>query len=360
MTTFTTQEVCDNFAELIIDANNKHQACSNISSIDNYQSDSLIFIDSESTADVLNNSLPAILVTSDAIASGLTIKSDNLSIIRVNNVRLAQAKIKSHFADYDARDPEWEAIHESALIHPSATLGSNIRIGPNVVIGENATIGNNTIIRANSVIERNAVIGDDCILHSLVNVNQGCLIGNRVILRPGVIIGNEGFGFAQDEHRHYHRIPHTGIVRIEDDVLIGSGGNIDRATYGETIIKRGVKIDAQCHVAHNVVVDEDTLFVAQCGIAGSTKIGKNAILSGQTGTLDHMNIADDSILVHRCGVTEDITGPGLWAGTPPKPMKEYVRNLNPADKMKKMERKLKSKIDELNEKITELDARLKK
>ena len=224
-----------------------------------------------------------------------------------------------------------------------------------MVIGADASIGNNTIIRANSVIERGVVIGDDCIIHALVNVNQHCQIGDRVILRPGVIIGNEGFGFAQDDKRHYHRIPHTGIVRIEDDVQIGSNGNIDRATYGETVIKRGVKIDAQCHVAHNVVVDEDTLFVAQCGIAGSTKIGKNVILSGQTGTLDHRTIADNAVLVHRCGVTEDITGPGLWAGTPPKPMKEYVRNLNPVDKMKKLERKLNEKINALEEKLSQLE-----
>lgn len=360
MTTFTTQELCDTFAELVIDASNKQQTCSNISSTNHYQSDSLIFISDEPSTSVLEHSLPAILVTSDDIASALTISLDKLSIVRVKNVRLAQAKIKSHFNDYDALDSEWDAIHASAVIHSSATLGSNIRIGPNVVIGANASIGNNTIIRSNSVIEHNAVIGDDCIIHSLVNVNQGCRIGNRVILRPGVIIGNEGFSFAQDEQRHYHRIPHTGIVRIEDDVQIGSNGNIDRATYGETVIKRGVKIDAQCHVAHNVVVDEDTLFVAQCGIAGSTKIGKNVILSGQTGILDHRTIVDNAVLVHRCGVTEDITAPGLWAGTPAKPMKEYVRHLNPAAKMKKLERRLNNKIDELNEKIAELDSRLNK
>ena len=360
MTTFTTQEICEQFADLIIDASKREQACTNISSSDNYQNDSLIFIDNDVSANALNDALPAILVTSNDIANGLSINTDTLSIIRVHNVRLAQAKIKSHFDDYDALDSEWDAIHQSALIHSSAKLGSNVRLGPNVVIGAHATIGNNTIVRANSVIEHDVQIGDDCIFHAQVNVNQGSIIGDRVILRPGVIIGNEGFGFAQDQQRHYHRIPHTGIVKIEDDVQIGSNSNIDRATYGETVIKRGVKIDALCHVAHNVVVDEDTLFVAQCGIAGSTKIGKNVILSGQTGTLDHRTIVDNAVLVHRCGVTEDVTSPGLWAGTPPKPMKEYVRNLNPAAKMKKLENKLNKKIDELNQKLAELDAKLGK
>ena len=355
MMTFTTQDLCDVFADLIIDASNKQQSCSNIASANQYQTNSLIFISDPSSITTLEESLPSILVINEDIAGSLNIGSEKLSIVIVKDVRLAQAKIKSHFADYDASDSEWDTIHSSAIIHSTAKLGTNTRIGPNVVIGADASIGNNTIIRANSVIERGVVIGDDCIIHALVNVNQHCQIGDRVILRPGVIIGNEGFGFAQDDKRHYHRIPHTGIVRIEDDVQIGSNGNIDRATYGETVIKRGVKIDAQCHVAHNVVVDEDTLFVAQCGIAGSTKIGKNVILSGQTGTLDHRTIADNSVLVHRCGVTEDITGPGLWAGTPPKPMKEYVRNLNPVDKMKKLERKLNEKINALEEKLSQLE-----
>ena len=247
-------------------------------------------------------------------------------------------------------------IHPSAVIHQSATFGDNVRIGPNVVIGENVTVGSNTIIRNNSVIERNAVIGNDCIIHSLVNINQACYIGNRVIIRPGVIIGNEGFGFAQDAEGRYQRIPHTGTVEINDDVQIGSNCNIDRATYGKTIIQRGVKIDSLCHIAHNVNVGEDTLFVSQCGVAGSTRIGKKVILSGQTGVLDHMTIADNAVLVHRCGVTEDVDSAGLWAGTPPKPFKEYVSNLNPGSKIKRLERKLNNKIAELEKKIAALDS----
>ena len=353
--TFSAQQVCDTIPELLIQCSKQRNEFTLISSVEDFESTSLIFISSDEQCVSLESQLPSVVVTSDTIAESLSASYPSLCIISVNNVRLAQAQVKCHFNDYDARDIEWPSIHPSAVIHTSAKLGDNVRIGPNVVIGENAQIGDNTIIRSNSVIERNVVIGTDCIIHSLVNVNQACLIGNRVILRPGVIIGNEGFGFAQDNQRHYHRIPHTGIVRIEDDVQIGSNGNIDRATYGETVIKRGVKIDAQCHVAHNVVVDEDTLFVAQCGIAGSTKIGKNVILSGQTGTLDHRTIVDNAVLVHRCGVTEDITAPGLWAGTPPKPMKEYVRNLNPAEKIKKLERKLNDKIKALEEKLAQLE-----
>ena len=352
---FNTKQVCESIPELFLTCSNDSTEFNHISSIESFDEHSLVFASSADQSEQLITSTPAAVVTSSEIAQTLLDNGITCCVIGVKNVRLAQAIVKTKLDDYDARDSEWNAIHPSAIIHPSAQLGDNVRIGPNVVVGKNARIGDNSIIRNNSVIERDVIIGDNCIIHSLVNINQACLIGNRVIIRPGVIIGNEGFGFAQNDERHYHRIPHTGIVRIEDDVQIGANGNIDRATYGETVIKRGVKIDALCHVAHNVVVDEDTLFVAQCGIAGSTRIGKNVILSGQTGTLDHRTIVDNAVLVHRCGVTEDVTAPGLWAGTPPKPMKEYVRNLNPAEKMKKLERKLNNKINALEEKLAQLE-----
>lgn len=353
--TFNIQQIYDIVSELIVQCSDKTRTFTQISSIQEYDTNSLVFISTIEQAALLTKEPPAVVITSSTVLQAITNQLKQSGVVIVNNVRLAQAIIKSHFDDYDARDSEWPDIHPSAVIHPSATLGRGVRIGPNVVIGENVVIGNNSLIRSNSVIERNSVIGNDCIIHSLVNINQACYIGNRVILRPGVIIGNEGFGFAQDSDGHYHRIPHTGTVEINDDVQIGSNSNIDRGTYGKTIIQRGVKIDSLCHIAHNVNVGEDTLFVSQCGVAGSTTIGKKVILSGQTGVLDHLSIADDTVLVHRCGVTESIKSSGLWAGTPPKPFKEYVRNLNPAEKIKRLERKLNEKIAALEQKIATFD-----
>lgn len=354
--TFNIQQIYDVIPELIIQRSDKTCTFTKISSIEEYDTSSLVFISSAEQASGVTNTPPAVVITNNDAIQTLAKQLKKSCVIIVNNVRLAQAMVKSHFDDYDARDNEWPDIHPSAAIHPSATLSDGVRIGPNVVVGENANIGTNTIIRSNSVIERNVVIGNDCIIHSLVNINQACYIGNRVIIRPGVIIGNEGFGFAQDSDGRYHRIPHTGTVEINDDVQVGSNSNIDRATYGKTIIQRGVKIDSLCHIAHNVTVGEDTLFVSQCGVAGSTKIGKKVILSGQTGVLDHKTIADNAVLVHRCGVTEDIDSAGLWAGTPPKPFKEYVSNLNPAAKIKRLERKLNNKIAELEQKIAILSS----
>jgi len=326
--TFSAQQICETIQPLIIKYSNNSAEFTNIGSIDDFDKQSLIFISAlEQCTKVdkqisTNHIQPSVIITTESVCEELSAKYIDICIICVRNVR-----------------------HPNATIHPSATFGENVRLGPNVVIGENVHIGSNTTIRSNSVVERNAVIGSDCIIHCLVNIGKDCFIGNRVIIRPGVVIGNEGFGFAQCELGQYHRIPHTGTVEIQDDVQIGSNCNIDRGTYGKTLIGRGVKIDSLCHIAHNVQIGEGTLIVAQTGIAGSSTVGKKVIISGQSAIVDHTKVADGAVLGHRCGVTEDIPSAGMWAGTPAKPMKDYIRNLNPAEKLAHSDlNKLKHKI----------------
>lgn len=333
---YPVTELCDRFSAMIMDVRHPEAEFSRIDSTENYREDSLIFV---SDTAQLGTTPPAVIVTTDKLAA--SIADHGSCVISVADVRVAQALIRQFYCDYDASDSEWDAIHPSAVIHPSAKLAADVRIGANTVVGKNVVIGQGTQVRANCVLEHDAVIGSDCIINNLVNIGYQCLLGDRVILRSGAIIGNEGFGFGQDQDSRYQRIPHTGIVEIQDDVQIGANCNIDRGTYGKTVIARGVKIDALCHVGHNCLVDEDALFVAQTGVAGSTRIGKRVVASGQTGIIDHRTIADDAILVHRCGVTEDIPNAGMWAGTPPKPFKEYVRGLNLDKKIEKLSARLK-------------------
>ena len=335
---FSAAQLCAHLGNLVLSKQNVGADFDSIDSIESFESTSLVFLSDKPESLKTESFRPAILVTSPATAE--LFKSASICLIAVSNVRLALALAKQKFADYDNSDSEWGEIHSSAIIHPSAKLGDGVRVGPNSVIGKDAEIANNVQIRANCVIEHGAFVGANSVLHSMVNIGYNCVIGERVIIRTGVVVGNEGFGFAQDDKRRYHRIPHTGIVHIADDVQIGSNSNIDRATYGVTSIARGVKIDALCHIAHNVNVGEDTLFVAQCGVAGSSNIGERVVLSGQTGVIDHRTIVDDAVLVHRCGVTADVLEPGMWAGTPPKPFKEYVRDLNLAKKVTRLEKAL--------------------
>ncbi len=275
------------------------------------------------------------------------------SVLVSANVSLAQAKLRQAYADRDVRDSEWGRLHRNAVIHETVRVPESCVIAPGVVIGKNVKLGENSVIMANTVIEHDAVIGANTVIHPNVVVGYGCIIGDEVILKSGCIIGSDGFGFAQDAKRKHHRIPQTGTVRIGDRCVIGANNTIDRAAYGETIIKPGCIFDNLCHVAHNVVMGEDCIVVAMTGIAGSTKIGDRVIFSGQTGVLDHLNIASDAILLHRAGVTQDVEAAGVYAGGPPlQPLTDFLKNGAVFKKLVD----LKKKVSALEKKLEQLEA----
>ncbi len=345
---YRVEQLAHDFKDFVLDISDPSAEFDRIDSVEDFSTTSLVFV-SDAKAFIQRaralNTLPAAIACDSRSTQlfGAEISGQNRDetcLIRVDDVRLAQALIKQALSDYDHTDSYWGDRHPSAVIHPSAKLHPTVRVGPNSTIGADVEIGEGTHIRSNCVIEHSVRIGKHCVIHNLVNLGYLSSFGDRVIVRPGAIIGNEGFGFAQDMNQRYHRIPQTGYVEIEDDVQIGSNCNIDRGTYGVTRIARGVKIDALCHIAHNVNIDEDALFVAQSGVAGSCKIGKRVIASGQTGILDHKMIVDDAVLVHRCAVTKDIPEPGVWAGNPPKPLKEYVADLRMPKKMIRLQQSL--------------------
>ncbi len=320
-----------------------------IAPVGNNNPGSLIFVDSPEFVEQAIKSSPAAIVTPAKLADSFSSLSATAIMIS-NNVRLAQALIRQAYADFDHRDTEWPAIHPAATIHQSASIAEDAIIGPGVVIGRNVKIGSGSIIKANSVLEHDAVVGEDCILHPNVVVSYACELGNRVILKSGCVIGMEGFGFAQDENGRSYRIPQTGKVVIEDDVLMGSQCNVDRATWGETRIRAGSKFDALCHVAHNADIGEDCIIVAQTGVAGSSTLGKRVIVSGQCAITDHVTITDDVTLVQRAGVINNIDEPGVYAGTPVQPVKDYFRNSAVAHKLvelRKQVRQLEKQVADL-------------
>ncbi len=208
-------------------------------------------------------------------------------------------------------------IHPSAVVAESASLGENVRIGANAVIGERVKIGDNTVIMPGVVIGDDVEIGSDVLIYPNVTIYHGCKIGNRVIIHSGTVIGSDGFGFVPRPDGSYEKIPQVGIVVIEDDVEIGSNCSIDRATLGETRIKRGAKLDNLIQIAHNVVIGENTVIAAQTGIAGSTKVGKNCVFAGQVGIVGHIEIADRTTIAAQSGVSKSITEPGkVYFGYP--------------------------------------------
>jgi UDP-3-O-[3-hydroxymyristoyl] glucosamine N-acyltransferase len=210
-------------------------------------------------------------------------------------------------------------IHPTAIIAATAELGDQVAIGAHVVIGEKCRIGNKTTISHGTVLEDEVEVGDETLIYPNVTVRERCRIGNRVIAHPGVVIGSDGFGFAPKSDGTYEKIPQLGIVVIEDDVEIGANTTIDRATMGETLIKRGSKVDNLVQIAHNVVIGDNTVIAAQSGIAGSTKLGKNVLIGGQVGIIGHLEIADRTTVTAQSGIGKSIKEPGkTYFGSPAK------------------------------------------
>lgn len=296
-----------------------------ISPLEECQSGDLVFMDKAAFVPFVRDRGPGAVVTSAKLKE-LLAGLDDIAILIAPNVGLAHAVLKQRYAARDFDASGWDHVHPSAVIHPTADIDPTAVIEPRAVIGRNARIGSRCRIMAGVVIENDVVIGDDTVIHPSVVVGYGCRIGRQVVIGSGSIIGSEGFGFAQDANRRSHAIPQTGIVVIEDRVRIGANNCIDRATYRETRIGSGTKLDNLCHVAHNVTIGEDCLLTAMLCLAGSTTIGNRVITSGQVGILDHLEVCDDVVLVHRAGVVKSITEPGVYAGVPAQPLDEYLKN----------------------------------
>ncbi|MFI5250836.1 MAG: UDP-3-O-(3-hydroxymyristoyl)glucosamine N-acyltransferase [Bacteroidota bacterium] len=208
-------------------------------------------------------------------------------------------------------------IHPTAILPDSVKVGSDIAIGARVVVGEGCVFGNGVTVHPGTVIHDDVFIGDDSIIYSNVTIREQCRIGKRAIVHSGTVIGSDGFGFAPKPDGSYEKIPQRGIVVIEDDVEIGSNCSIDRATIGETRIKRGVKLDNLIQVAHNVVIGKNTVIAAQSGISGSSKIGEHCAFGGQVGIAGHLEIPPHTNIAAQSGVARTITKPGrTWFGSP--------------------------------------------
>lgn len=257
--------------------------------------------------------------------------SDTVAIdqVRVKNPIKSFQQMVQHFAPPPIRfEP---GIHPAAVIDKSAKLGTGVSIQPCAVIEPGVEIGENVVIGAGSYIGHESLIGPDSVIYPNVTIRERSKIGARVIIHAGAVIGADGFGFEPEKGR-YEKVPQIGIVQIDDDVEIGANATIDRARFGRTWIQRGVKIDNLVHLAHNVVVGEDTVMAAGVGIAGSTRVGKRVIIGGQAGIVGHIEIGDDTILGARTGVSKSISG-GAWWGRVQVPMNQekqqivWVRNL---------------------------------
>lgn len=216
-------------------------------------------------------------------------------------------------------------IHPTAVISESASLGRNASIGAYSVIGANVTIGANCVIHPHVVVYDGSSIGDDFTAHSHVSVREFCTIGHRVTLHNGVVIGGDGFGFARANDGSQFKIVQSGITVIEDDVEIQTLTSIDRATLGETRVKRGAKIDSLVQVGHACVVGEHNIICAQAGLAGSTTLRENVTMAGQSGSAGHLTIHKGATVYAQAGVGHDVPEDTVVAGSPAFEAREWLR-----------------------------------
>ena len=207
-------------------------------------------------------------------------------------------------------------IHHLAFIAPSAVIGDGASIGPFAAVGDNVAIGRNAVLHPHVVIYEGARIGDDFCAHSHAVVREFCRIGDRVTLQNGVVVGGDGFGFAHRADGTHYKIVQSGITVIEDDVEIQTLSSVDRATVGETRVKRGAKIDSLVQVGHASMVGEDNLICAQVGLAGSSILGRNVVLAGQAGISGHLTIHDNAVVYAQSGVGGDVDAGALISGSP--------------------------------------------
>ena len=207
-------------------------------------------------------------------------------------------------------------IEQPSFISESANYGEGIYIGAFSYIGENVSIGDNVKIYPNTYIGDNSVVGNDCVIFSGAKIYSETKIGNNCVINSGCIIGADGFGYAPNENGEYSKVPQTGNVIIEDFVDVGAGTTIDRATLGSTIIRRGVKLDNQIQIAHNVEIGKNTVIAAQTGVAGSTKIGENCVIGGQVGIVGHITIGNRVKIQAQSGIGRNIKDDEVLQGSP--------------------------------------------
>jgi len=247
-----------------------------------------------------------------------------------------------------------KGVDPLSAVAPDAAIGADVSIGPFVTVGTGATIGARTIVHPNVVIGPGARIGDDCVIHSQASIRERVVLGHRVTLHNGVVVGSDGYGFARQTDGTHLKIPQHGDVVIEDDVEIGANSTIDRPAVGETRIGAGTKIDNLVHVAHGVAIGRRVLLAAQVGIAGSATIGDDVMMAGQTGVAGHISVGEKAIVGAKSAVLQSVEAGAFVTGSPAFPHADWRK----ASVVFRHLPSMKKRLEALEQRIVELEEKL--
>lgn len=232
-------------------------------------------------------------------------------------------------------------IHPTAVIAPDARIGANPSIGPYTVIGRGCILGVEVTLYPHVVLYPGVQVGNSSVLHAHVIVREDCRLGDRVILQNGVIIGSDGFGFAPREDGTYFKISQTGRVLIDDDVEVGANTTIDRAAVGNTIVRRGAKLDNLVQVGHGAQIGEDCVLAAQVGLAGSTRLGRNVRVGGQVGFAGHLEVGDNAVITAQSGTSHDVEPGAVISGSPAVDNLVWLRSVAAVPRLPDLIRKVR-------------------
>ena len=245
------------------------------------------------------------------------------TLIKVDDAYESFSKLLEY---YDRAKNAKTGIENPIFLSESASYGDNLYLGAFSYVGMNVKMGNDVKIYPNAYIGDNVVMGNNVIVFSGAKIYSETEIGNNCVIHSGVIIGSDGFGFAPNKEGVFSKIPQTGNVILENDVDVGAGTTIDRATMGSTILRKGVKLDNQIQIAHNVEIGEHTVIAAQTGVAGSTKIGKRCMIGGQVGIVGHIVIGDNVRIQAQSGIGRNVKDDEILQGSPALNYSDYNKS----------------------------------
>lgn len=245
------------------------------------------------------------------------------TLIRVDDAYKSFSKLLEY---YNQVKMNKTGIEQPVFISESANYGKNIYIGAFAYISDNVKIGDNVKIYPNVYIGDNVIIANNVTLFSGAKIYSDTQIGDNCVIHSSAILGADGFGFSPNEKGEFIKVPQTGNVIIEDNVDIGAATSIDRATLGSTIIRKGVKLDNQIQIAHNVEIGKNTVIAAQTGIAGSTKIGENCMIGGQVGIAGHLSIGNNVRIQAQSGIGRNVNDNETLQGSPAFTYNDYNKS----------------------------------
>ena len=273
------------------------------------------------------------------VAEGVEVVRTDIAVLRVRDPYLAYTRALRLFHPEPAFEP---SVHPSAVVDPSARLGEGVAVGACAVVGARVVLGDRVRVHPNATLYEGVTVGDDSVIHSGAALREWTQVGHRVVIHNNAVVGSDGFGYAKDEEGRWLKIPQAGRVVLEDDVEVGAGATIDRASVGETRIRRGAKIDNLVQVGHSCTVGEDSLVCAQVGLAGSSRIGRRVILAGQAGVAGHLEIGDDVVLTAKSATSHNVPAGRVISGIPAFDNRDWLRSTAAFRRLGDMQRTLRT------------------